>query len=122
MQYDGASHLAHVVGQELLYKGVAVSPRQFTVMVAGEGRNAWRDLWVRLHGEKNWVPAAKLRRELERRPAAPSPIEAMAAAARTMSAAMQTTLSLVEHIHYKASRQLERRLPKNRRMEDALDD
>jgi hypothetical protein len=75
-----------------------------------------------LDGEKNWVPAAKLRRELERRPAAPSPIEAMAAAARTMSAAMQTTLSLVEHIHYKATRQLERRLPKNRRMEDALDD
>lgn len=74
-------------------KGVRVSPRQFTVMVAGEGRNAWRDLWVRLHGENNWV-----------------------------SAAMQTTLSLVEHVHYKATRQLERRLPKSRRMEDVLDD
>jgi hypothetical protein len=123
MRHGEHSYYAEVVGEDLLYQGMPVSPRQFTVMVAGEGRNAWRDIWVRLHGEKQWASAAKLRRALERRPADTSPVEAMAAAARTMSDALQTTLTLVEHVHHKASLRSDQRIAKRRRVEDmALDD
>ena len=90
--------------------------------MAGDGRNAWRDVWVRLAGEKNWVCAIKLRRALEQRPVAQSPVEAMAAAARTMSDALQTTLALVEHAHHKAALKPEQRIPKRRRQEDLLPD
>ena len=123
IHFDGEGHYAEVVGEQLLYKGARVSPRQFTLMAVGPGRNAWRDLSVRLHGEKNWIPADKLRRVQAQRAASPSPLEAMATAARTMSDALQTTLTLVQHIHYESTRQLERRVPKRRRLEDgALDD
>jgi hypothetical protein len=81
------------------------------------------DIWVRLRGEKQWASAAKLRRALEGRPADTSPVEAMAAAARTMSDALQTTLTLVEHVHHKALLRSEQRIAKRRRVEDmALDD
>ena len=123
MTHDGECHYARVAGEELQYNGVSVSPRQFTLMVAGPGRNAWREIWVRLSGEKNWVCAAKLRQQIEQHPVAASPIEAMVTAARTMSDALQTTLTLVQQIHHKSTRQLERRIPKQRRLEDgALDD
>ena len=123
MTHDGECHYAKVVGEELQYNGASVSPRQFTLMVAGPGRNAWREIWIRLSGEKYWVCAAKLRQRIEQHPVAASPVEAMAAAARTMSDALQTTLTLVQHIHHESTRQLERRIPKRRRLEDgALDD
>jgi hypothetical protein len=45
------------------------------------------------------------------------------AAARTMSDALETTLTLVEHVHHKASLRSEQRIAKRRRVEDmALDD
>ena len=122
MQHDGACHYAHVVGEQLLYQGRPLSPHQITLMLAGPGRNAWREFWVKLHGEKQWVQSIKLRRAQESRPVAASPLDAMAAAARTMSDALQTTLTLVQHVHHKATTQLERRLPKHRRMEDCLTD
>ena len=53
---------------------------------------------------------------------AQSPVEAMAAAARTMSDALQTTLALVEHVHHKASLRPEQRIPKRRQQEDMLPD
>lgn len=122
MRHGEQSHYAEVIGDELIYQGVAVSPRQFTLAVAGEGRNAWRDVWLRLAGEKNWVCAIKLRHAQEQRPVALSPVEAMAAAARTMSDALQTTVVLVEHAHHKASLRPEQRIPKRRRQEDLLPD
>jgi hypothetical protein len=50
MRHEEREHVAEVVGDELRYRGVPVSPRQFTLMVAGHGSNAWRDVWVRLNG------------------------------------------------------------------------
>lgn len=122
LDHEGSCHYAHVAEEQLLYQGRPVSPHQLTLMLAGPGRNAWRELWVRLDGEKQWVAAIKLRRSLEQRPVTASPLDAMAAAARSMSDALQTTLTLVQHIHHKATVQPERRLPKHRRMEDTLAD
>lgn len=122
MEYDGGCHYAHVVGEELLYQGRPLSPHQLALALAGPGRNAWREFWVKLHGEKQWVQAIKLRRALESRPVATSPLDAMASAARTMSDALQTTLTLVQQIHHKATVQPERRLPKQRRADDCLAD
>ena len=122
MRHGEQYYVAEVVGDDLLYHGMPVSPRQFTLMVAGHGRNAWRDVRVRLNGERHWTQACRLKRALEQRPVAQSPVEAMAAAARTMSDALQTTLALVEHPHHKASLRPEQRIPKRRRQEDMLPD
>lgn len=120
MRHGEQSYVAEVMGDKLLYQGMPISPRQFTLKVAGHGRNAWRDVWVRLNGERNWTQAIRLRRALEQRPVAQSPVEAMAAAARTMSDALQTTLALVEHVHHQASLRPEQRIPKRRRQEDMM--
>lgn len=122
MRHGEQYYVAEVVEDELVYDGVPVSPRQFTLAVAGHGRNAWRDIWVRLNGERKWTQACRLRRALELQPVAQSPVEAMAAAARTMSDALQTTLALVEHAHHRASLRPEQRITKRRRQEDMLPD
>lgn len=122
MHHEARCHYAEVSGEDLLYQGRPVSPRQFTLMVAGPGRNAWRELWVRLNGEKNWVRASKLRADLEQRATPTSPAEVMIAAARGMSEALQTTLALMEHASHEAAKIPERRLPKHRRLEDYMID
>ncbi len=116
-------HYADVVGDELIYRGRAVSPRQLTLLVAGDGRNAWRDLWIRRPGEKNWTAAARLRRQQQQAQTPPtSPMEAMRAAASSMSDALKTALTLVEHASFHAEQHVERRLPKHRRREDFMID
>ena len=117
-------HVAQVVGDELIYQGEAVSPHQLTQEVAGDGRNAWRDLWIRFPGEKNWACAAQLRARLQKRAATPppTPVEAMANAAKTMSNALNAALVLIEHVDLQSRNTLERRLPKSRREYDELED
>ncbi|MES2115039.1 MAG: hypothetical protein V4578_07815 [Pseudomonadota bacterium] len=117
-------HYAEVVGEEIMYQGRAVSPRQLTLLIAGDGRNAWRDLWIRRPGEKNWTAASKLRRQLEQQAHKPptSHMEAMRAVASTMSDTLKTALTLVQHANFHAEAQVERRLPKHRRREDFMID
>lgn len=117
-------HYAEVVGDELFYHGRAVSPRQLTLAVAGDGRNAWRDLWIRRPGEKDWTVASLLRRRCQQQANKPatSPLEAMRAAASSMSDALKTALTLVQHANFHAEQQVERRLPKHRRREDFMID
>ncbi len=121
----GASwHYADVLGDELVFQGRAVSPRQLTIAVAGDGRNAWRDLWVRRPGEKNWTIASVLRHQLERHATSTpiSPMDAMRAAASSMSDALQAALILIEHTNHQAHQQVERRLSRHRRQEDFMID
>lgn len=124
MQYDETWHSAEVMGDDLMYQGRPVSPHQLTQQVAGDGRNAWRDLWIRFPGEKNWACAAQLRARLQKRAAIPppTPAEAMANAAKTMSNALNAALALIEHVDLQSRNTLERRLPKNRREYDELED
>ena len=115
---------AEVIGDDLIYLGEAVSPHQMAQQAAGAGRNAWREIWVRFPGEKNWSNAGRLRAKLERQAAALplSPADAMAAAAKSMSAALSTALTLVEHATYQSQNTLERRLPRYLREIDLMED
>lgn len=61
-----ATYHARVVGDYIMFEGRRYSPRGFTLHIAGSGRNAWRDLWLRLPGERYYLPAGRRRREQER--------------------------------------------------------
>ena len=117
-------HVATVVGDELIYQGEAVSPHKMAQEVAGDGRNAWRVLWLRFPGEKTWTNAEQMRTRLQKRAAkpAPTPTEAIAAAAETMSNALNAALVLIEHVDHQSRNTLERRVPKSRRDYDEFDD
>jgi hypothetical protein len=124
MSYLGQDFFAQVQGNAVVHRGQRMSPRQFTQAVAGDGRNAWRDLWVRLPGEKSWTRAMQLRRRLEQhqadRPA--SPLDAMRQAAACMSDTLKSALALVEHANHQALPKYDRRLPAPRRAQDILAD
>jgi len=47
MYHAGQWYYANVVDDELIFRGLPSSPRQMTIAVAGAGRDAWLDLWVR---------------------------------------------------------------------------
>lgn len=125
MHYNDRWFYADVVADQLIYNGRALSPRQLTIEIAGDGRNAWRDLWIRRPGEHHWAPAARLRDELDQHAATepPSPMQAMQVAAHSMSQALQSALALVDHAKHEAMQMTERRIPKHRRHADyELDD
>lgn len=57
------------------------------------------------------------------RPSEPgSPMDAMAAAAKSMSETLKSALLLVEHVDHHAQQRSERRLPKHRRQQDWMQD
>lgn len=113
-----------IVDDRLIFRGQIMSPSQMAAAAAGEPRNAWRDLWIRRPLDKEWSPADKLRREINNRIKPPelSPIEAMQLAAKSMSEALQTALLLVDQTRMRAEQQVERRVPKHRRLDDQLAD
>jgi hypothetical protein len=122
MESGGNTYHAKVWGDQIIFGGRPVSPRGMTVAIAGEGRNAWRDLSLRLPGERFFRAAMSIRREQERTPAkAPdSPVQTMAAAAAAMSDALKAALALVEHSKALAAPPYERRGSKHRRESDLL--
>jgi len=125
MHYNDRWFYADVIADQLIYNGRTLSPRQLTIEIAGDGRNAWRDLWIRRPGEPHWTSAARLREELDQHAATepPSPMQAMQVAARSMSQALQSALALVDHANHEAMQMTERRIPKHRRRADyELDD
>ena len=58
-----ATHHARVEGDDIIFHGHRVSPRGMTLAIAGDGRNAWRDVWLRLPGQTAFWPASRHRRE-----------------------------------------------------------
>jgi hypothetical protein len=117
-----------VTGDAIVFLGRRVSPRQLTLAIAGEGRNAWRDLSLRLPGAAHFRPACVLRRMAkassgsQRSAECESPAATIAAAAASMSEALKTALILVEHSNAQAVPKFERRVDKHRRGEDVLAD
>ncbi|PWF54672.1 hypothetical protein C7C56_005815 [Massilia glaciei] len=99
MTCAGQTFYARVEGDEIVYQGRPVSPRQLTLAIAGDGRNAWRDLWIRFPGETKWKTAACLRRALEKASAvAPvSPVEGITAAVAGLTEALKTALTFAGH-------------------------
>jgi len=124
MDFRGDTFHARVVGDALIFQGRRVSPRQMTLAVAGEGRNAWRELRLRFPGNPAWKSAWAWRRELQKdmQGAPTSPMDAMAAAAASMSATLKAALLLVEHVKERALPPPERRIDKHRRAEDLMID
>jgi hypothetical protein len=124
MQYGGEYFHAEVMDEELIYQAKPTSPHRLATKVAGTGRNAWRDLWVRLPGEKNWTCANLLRiRQAKQAAALPaSPAEALTTATKTMGDALHAALLLIEHVDHQSKTLMERRLPKRRREYDELSD
>lgn len=131
MHFEGETYHARVIGDAIVHEGRTVSPRQLTIAIAGDGRNAWRDLSVRLPGEPHFRPACLLRRneqarikvefEAGRAPAPEfSPAAAIAAAAASMSEALRTALILVEHSNAQSLPKYERRVDNKRRANDVL--
>ena len=124
MHFLDKCHYAQVVGDDIVFEGERVSPRQMTIAIAGEGRNAWRDLRVRLAGDKYWRPASALRRQCldQDRPAPTTPAEIMQAAAASMSEALKTSRELIDHAHTLALPKFERRADRHRRQHDLMSD
>lgn len=132
MSYNAEVYHARVSGDTIMYQGRSVSPRQLTIAIAGDGRNAWRDLSLRLPGEKHFRPACLLRRNLQAKlegqlkaggnPVIESPAATIAAAAASMSEALRTALALVEHTKAQAMPKYERRVDYHRRAADIMAD
>jgi hypothetical protein len=124
MHFARQVHNARVIGDSLVYGGQRMSPRQMTIAVAGDGRNAWRELWVRLPTDIKWRPASLLRRQGEEQgvPQPVSPLEAMESAAACMTQTLRTALVLVEHAKTQALPKYERRVDRHRRAQDQLED
>ncbi len=124
MEYLEQSYFARVVGDQLIYGGASVSPRAMTLAIAGDGRNAWRDLWLRMPGERDWVNARRLRARATERVNTPPPsaADALTSAAKAMGQALTAAVTLIEHVDHQSSTVLERRTPRNRRVTDLLED
>lgn len=122
MESRGNTFRARVSGDQIIFEGRPVSPRGMTLAIAGEGRNAWRDLTLKLPGDRFFKSAIAIRREQERAPARlpDSPERTMAAAASAMSDALKTALALVEHSNAQSMPKYERRGSKHRRESDVL--
>jgi hypothetical protein len=122
--YGGHSHYAQVVGDHIIFRGRNVSPREMAMTIAGSVRNAWREIWLRFPGTRNWRCAHACRIEQQKRDQTPrvSPAESMATAAAAMSAALKTALLLVEQTSTQAAQHIERRLAPLRRESDRLHD
>lgn len=63
MQYKGSYSYAKVEGDEVIFNGKAISPASLANTIARGSRNAWRDLWIKRPGDKEWKLADDCRRE-----------------------------------------------------------
>ncbi len=124
MRFGGEVFYARVADDAIVYQGQRLSPRQLTIAIAGDGHNAWRELWLLLPGESKWKLACVRRRELERQaaPVPASPADTIAAAAAAMSDALKAALALVGHSQAPPVRKIERRINRSRRADDYLAD
>ncbi|UTY57039.1 hypothetical protein [Massilia sp. erpn] len=61
MHYRGDYYYAKVEGDRLMYNYEPVSPREWTLLVTGTVRNAWRDIWIRRNAGECWLRASMWR-------------------------------------------------------------
>ena len=126
MSTRSATYYARVKGDDIMYQGRRVSPRALTLAIAGEGRNAWRDLWLKFPGERYRKQAIRCRSDQERSMCvqlatqAAAPADTVAAAAAVMSDALKTMLDLIERVSTRPVQAEARRTNRARRGEDVL--
>lgn len=64
MTYKGRNAYAQVQHEEVVSEGTSYSPSQWVSKVADNtSRNAWRDIWVRFPGERDWKLSDELRQQ-----------------------------------------------------------
>lgn len=66
MLYKGAQHYAVVKNGYILDGDGEFSPSAWAAKVTSSARNAWRDLWFKEPGSKDWIPAEMLRQRARR--------------------------------------------------------
>lgn len=99
MAHQGVYRYARVVGDTIDYGGQELSPAQLANTIGGGVRNAWRDLWIRLPGSKQWKTAAFQRREQDRCPPPLTPalrLSGQANAPSVMAEGLRNALALIE--------------------------
>lgn len=125
MEYLQRRHFAQVQGDQLVFRQRAVTPRGMTLAIAGDGRNAWRDLWIRMPDERQWINAGRLRSRLMAQQASHPPetaAQALSSAAKAMGQALTAAVTLIEHVDHQSTTVLERRQPQHRRQTDLMDE
>ena len=112
MLSGGTYTYAHVLGDALVYGGQALTPSQFAGLIGGAGRNAWRDLWIRLPGSRQWKKAAYHRND-QNRPAKESEggfrLDVPTNTSAVMAASLKNALALVNKASSMRQGQLTRR-------------
>lgn len=66
MIYRGQQHYAVVKDGHIVDDDGDFSPSSWTAKITSTARNAWRDLWFKVPGSKEWVPAEMLRQRARR--------------------------------------------------------
>jgi hypothetical protein len=62
MTYKSADYFAIVAKEEIMYEGKSYTPSELARYIAGNtNRNAWRDFYIQLPGQKTWRRADALR-------------------------------------------------------------
>lgn len=97
--FGGGYTYARVVGDALVYDGQAISPSQFANLAGGLRRSAWRDLWIRMPGSRQWKKPGFHRLE-QQRPAnandRPFRVDTPETASAMMASSLKNALALVE--------------------------
>ncbi len=99
MAHQGVYAYARVVGDNIVYGGETMSPAQLANTIGAGVRNAWRDLWIRFPGSKQWKTAAFQRREQNRHPPQLAPAlhaSGLASAPNAMAESLRNALALIE--------------------------
>jgi hypothetical protein len=123
MWHGDQQHYAEVEDDDIIFEGRRVSPAQMANAVAGNTRNAWREIWLLMPGETRWKLASLRRRQatqLEERLALGPPPPPPVAVAPAVEQADARSLRQLAHLLERAL--AERQMPVYRRRSDSLGD
>jgi hypothetical protein len=126
MWHGDQQHYAEVEDDDIIFEGRRVSPAQMANSVAGNTRNAWREIWLLLPGETRWKVASQRRRQarqLEERLALGPPAPPAQPAPNTVVATEPPDAQSLRQLARLLERALaERQMPVYRRRTDSLGD
>lgn len=127
LDHGGRTYHACVRGDHIIFEGRAVSPRGMIVAIAGDGRNAWRELKLKLPGERSFRSAMSVRSAQARAAATPqqSPAQTMAGVVTAMCESLKTALAQAAQRRDEKEEfdgRLERRSRRHRRANDDAED
>lgn len=57
-----ATRYAAIVGDDLVYNAMCMSPNQFAQQALGTVHNAWSSIYIQMPGERAWTQAQRMRR------------------------------------------------------------